>query len=310
MLRFLSIGALAAGLAVGGCSDDGQVVGPRSDVSAEQEVSVAFAAKHVAGHEVVEFETVGASTFVVPSGVTSLDVVAVGGGAAGNLFVAGGSGAMVTATLSVTPGQVLDLFVGGGTSPNWNIGGGGSTTISSGGVALVIAGGGGGAGTYGGGGDAGQADGSGGNGGGGYPGLAGGGGNGGAAGLGTDDYGNSAAGLPGGDGDGGNGGDSASAGGAGGDGTGVGGRGGWYGGGGGGGSFGPAGTTHAPAGNGGAAGGSPSWESGDDGSIEIAYEEITDPTSKDECKKGGWEAFGFRNQGQCIRFVNTGKDSR
>jgi len=33
-------------------------------------------------------------------------------------------------------------------------------------------------------------------------------------------------------------------------------------------------------------------------------------TSKDDCKNGGWETFGFRNQGQCIRFVNTGQDSR
>lgn len=35
-----------------------------------------------------------------------------------------------------------------------------------------------------------------------------------------------------------------------------------------------------------------------------------DPTSKDECKKGGWQQFGFSNQGLCIQFVNTGKDSR
>jgi len=35
-----------------------------------------------------------------------------------------------------------------------------------------------------------------------------------------------------------------------------------------------------------------------------------DPAMKDDCKKGGWETFGFANQGQCIRFVNTGKDSR
>jgi hypothetical protein len=34
------------------------------------------------------------------------------------------------------------------------------------------------------------------------------------------------------------------------------------------------------------------------------------PESKDDCKKGGWEAFGFKNQGQCIKFVNTGMDSR
>jgi hypothetical protein len=34
------------------------------------------------------------------------------------------------------------------------------------------------------------------------------------------------------------------------------------------------------------------------------------PQSKDECKKGGWADFGFSNQGQCIRYVNTGQDSR
>lgn len=34
------------------------------------------------------------------------------------------------------------------------------------------------------------------------------------------------------------------------------------------------------------------------------------PQTKDDCKKSGWEAYGFKNQGQCIRFVNTGKDSR
>ncbi len=39
-------------------------------------------------------------------------------------------------------------------------------------------------------------------------------------------------------------------------------------------------------------------------------EEPTNPTTKEECKKGGWEDFGFKNQGQCVRFVETGKDSR
>ena len=38
--------------------------------------------------------------------------------------------------------------------------------------------------------------------------------------------------------------------------------------------------------------------------------EIPNPTTKNDCKKGGWEEYGFSNQGQCIRFVNTGKDSR
>jgi len=36
----------------------------------------------------------------------------------------------------------------------------------------------------------------------------------------------------------------------------------------------------------------------------------TDPETIADCKDGGWEAFGFRNQGQCIQFVNTGVDSR
>lgn len=35
-----------------------------------------------------------------------------------------------------------------------------------------------------------------------------------------------------------------------------------------------------------------------------------DPQNKDQCKNGGWESFGFSNQGECIKFVNTGRDSR
>jgi hypothetical protein len=37
---------------------------------------------------------------------------------------------------------------------------------------------------------------------------------------------------------------------------------------------------------------------------------VTDIDSKDQCKDGDWEDAGFKNQGQCLRFVNTGKDSR
>jgi hypothetical protein len=29
------------------------------------------------------------------------------------------------------------------------------------------------------------------------------------------------------------------------------------------------------------------------------------PADKNDCKRGGWMTFGFRNQGECIRFVNT-----
>jgi hypothetical protein len=32
--------------------------------------------------------------------------------------------------------------------------------------------------------------------------------------------------------------------------------------------------------------------------------------NKDECKDGEREALGFKNQGQCVRYVETGKDSR
>ncbi len=34
------------------------------------------------------------------------------------------------------------------------------------------------------------------------------------------------------------------------------------------------------------------------------------PTTKDQCMKDGWKAYGFKNQGQCIKFIETGRDSR
>lgn len=40
------------------------------------------------------------------------------------------------------------------------------------------------------------------------------------------------------------------------------------------------------------------------------FDVLPDAQTKDDCKNGGWETFGFRNQGLCIQFVNTGKDSR
>jgi hypothetical protein len=30
------------------------------------------------------------------------------------------------------------------------------------------------------------------------------------------------------------------------------------------------------------------------------------PTSKEQCKQGGYAAFGFTNQGQCVAFVQRG----
>jgi hypothetical protein len=35
-----------------------------------------------------------------------------------------------------------------------------------------------------------------------------------------------------------------------------------------------------------------------------------EPVVTDDCRNGGWSDFGFRNQGQCIRFLETGFDSR
>jgi len=37
---------------------------------------------------------------------------------------------------------------------------------------------------------------------------------------------------------------------------------------------------------------------------------VLSPDNKDQCRDGDWQALGFRNQGQCVRFVETGKDSR
>jgi hypothetical protein len=31
------------------------------------------------------------------------------------------------------------------------------------------------------------------------------------------------------------------------------------------------------------------------------------PTTKEQCKGDGWKQFGFKNQGQCIAFVNHGQ---
>lgn len=40
------------------------------------------------------------------------------------------------------------------------------------------------------------------------------------------------------------------------------------------------------------------------------FDVLADAQTKEDCKDGGHEQFGFANQGQCIQFVNTGKDAR
>ena len=34
-------------------------------------------------------------------------------------------------------------------------------------------------------------------------------------------------------------------------------------------------------------------------------EEPETPVSKDDCRNGGWARFGFKNQGECIAWVNA-----
>ena len=31
------------------------------------------------------------------------------------------------------------------------------------------------------------------------------------------------------------------------------------------------------------------------------------PTVKEECKTDGWQSFDFKNQGDCVQYINTGK---
>lgn len=40
------------------------------------------------------------------------------------------------------------------------------------------------------------------------------------------------------------------------------------------------------------------------------FDVLQDVQDKEQCKNGGFSEFGFRNQGHCIQFVNTGIDSR
>ena len=44
--------------------------------------------------------------------------------------------------------------------------------------------------------------------------------------------------------------------------------------------------------------------------IELHIVESDDPTTSDQCKNGGWEDFGFRNQGQCVRFVEKNENGK
>jgi hypothetical protein len=116
--------------------------------------------------------TGGSQRFGVHPQVTSFKVTLLGAGGGshgGSTYVSGGNGGYVSGVLRVTPGDMLDIIVGGGGGPlgvagfggggtGWNTqstylsapnapgGGGGRTAICRNGVDVVTAGGGGGAG--------------------------------------------------------------------------------------------------------------------------------------------------------------------
>jgi hypothetical protein len=234
------------------------------------------------------FTTPGPATWIVPTGVTAIQLVATGAGGGGGFYARGGSGAVVTATLSVTPGDTMVLYIGGAGSYGagaFGGGGGGSTNVNAGTANQIIAGGGGGGGDYvvssgsGPGGSAGGVNGNGQNGSGDHPGGGGaagvggtgftvasagngGSGNGGSGAAADIGYGGAGGGgIGSGNGTGGIGGYAHGGGGGGGYGGGAGGAGG---GGGGGGSTGPSGSTFVVGTNGGAA-----IHSGGNGSIVI-----------------------------------------
>lgn len=92
-----------------------------------------------------------AATFMVPAGLASIDVIVAGAeggtstGESGGMAIAGGKGAVATATLAVAGGDALTILVGGlGGNGRCGAGGGGGTWIVRGSELLVVAGGGGG----------------------------------------------------------------------------------------------------------------------------------------------------------------------
>ena len=87
--------------------------------------------------------TVGSITWTVPAGITSIQVIAIAGGAGGRSQTAGGGGggaggAQYITAGTVTPGQVLTMTVGAGGGSNIN---GSSSSVTGTGVNIVAGGG-------------------------------------------------------------------------------------------------------------------------------------------------------------------------
>ena len=117
----------------------------------------ALNAQCAAGQVAVPFAFTGASqAFIVPAAVNNITITAVGGdGGTGSIGTTlGGSGASVTGTFPVTPGNSIIIVVGGAGGNNTNIpadfggggGGGGGTAVvnNTSATLLVVAGAGGG----------------------------------------------------------------------------------------------------------------------------------------------------------------------
>jgi hypothetical protein len=102
------------------------------------------------------YDMPGSYDFVVPTGVTQLDVRSWGAGGSGGVMAGatGGGGAYIEATVDVTPGETLTVYVGeGGAIGDTHFSrrdggsGGGASGVLRSGTPLVVAGGGGGAGS-------------------------------------------------------------------------------------------------------------------------------------------------------------------
>ena len=90
--------------------------------------------------------TGAADTYTVPAGVTSIQIEVSGGQGGDGDGGTGGLGATMIGTFAVSPGDVLDVIVGGAGALSYNSGGGGAGSgVIFSGTPLIIAGGGGGA---------------------------------------------------------------------------------------------------------------------------------------------------------------------
>jgi hypothetical protein len=97
----------------------GRVRGPRLRskhllIAAAAVVGLSIASAASAGS--IAFTTAGSSSFVIPVGVTSISVIAIGGGGGGANGHQGGGGAgyLTGGVFGVTPGEILSIVVGAG----------------------------------------------------------------------------------------------------------------------------------------------------------------------------------------------------